>query len=390
MRAKNLIALLSRGIRAGSLDLTLPSGEHHMIAGPQSGPNAVVEVNRWRTLRRLAFGGGVGFAEAYMDGDWDSPDLAPVIELAALNRGLADSGTRPSTTAQIFHWLRHSLRANTHKGSRKNISFHYDLGNQFYESWLDSTMTYSSASYTGPNQSLDEAQRNKYRQLLDRLEVSAGQHVLEIGCGWGGFAILAAQERDVHVTGITLSQEQHDFAARRVQQAGLGERIKIEIRDYRDVAKTYDHVASIEMFEAVGERYWPVFFAKIFESLKSGGCAALQVITIDDRHFESYRRTADFIQTYVFPGGMLPSPGILKREVEAAGLTWQSDAGFGGDYVKTLRAWSERFEEKWSEIEPLGFDERFRRMWRFYLAYCEGGFRSAAIDVKQLALTKSN
>jgi len=388
MRSKNLIALLTRGIHAGQLDLTLPGGEHHAITGPETGPQAVVTVHRWRTLRRLAFGGGVGFAESYMDGDWDSPDLAPVIELAALNRGLADDGTRPSTTARLLHWLRHSLRANTHKGSRRNIAFHYDLGNQFYERWLDSTMTYSSAIYAEPSQSLEEAQRNKYRQLLDRMEVQPNQHVLEIGCGWGGFAILAAKERGLKVTGITLSQEQHDLAAQRVQEEGLADKINIEIRDYRDVTATYDHVASIEMLEAVGEQYWPVFFAKIFDSLKSGGRAALQVITIDDRHFESYKRSADFIQTYVFPGGMLLSPGALKREVASAGLQWHSDAGFAEDYAKTLRIWRERFEEKWAEIEPLGFDERFRRMWRFYLAYCEGGFRAAAIDVKQLAIFK--
>ncbi len=291
MRSKYLIALLTRGIHAGQLDLTLPGGEHHTIAGPESGPQAAVTIHRWRTLRRLAFGGGVGFAEAYMDGDWDSPDLAPVIELAALNRGLADDGTRPSNTARLFHWLRHSLRANTHKGSRRNIAFHYDLGNQFYECWLDSTMSYSSAIYAEPGQSLDEAQRNKCRQLLDRMEVQSNQHVLEIGCGWGGFAILAAKERGLNVTGITLSQEQHDLAAQRVQEEGLADKINIEIRDYRDVTQTYDHVASIEMFEAVGEQYWPVFFSKIFESLKSGGCAALQVITIDDRHFESERPT---------------------------------------------------------------------------------------------------
>ena len=388
MQSKNLIALLTRGIHAGQLDLTLPGGEHHTIAGPESGPQAAVTIHRWRTLRRLAFGGGVGFAEAYMDGDWDSPDLAPVIELAALNRGLADDGTRPSTTARLFHWLRHSLRANTHKGSRRNIAFHYDLGNQFYERWLDSTMTYSSAIYAEPNQSLDEAQRNKCRQLLDRMEVKPDQHVLEIGCGWGGFAIIAAKERGLNVTGITLSQEQHDLAAQRVQEEGLADKINIEIRDYRDVNQTYDHVASIEMFEAVGEQYWPVFFGKIFESLKSGGRAALQVITIDDHHFESYKCSADFIQTYVFPGGMLPSPGALKREATNAGLQWHSDAGFAEDYAKTLRVWRERFEEKWAEIEPLGFDERFRRMWRFYLAYCEGGFRAASIDVKQLALVK--
>ena len=221
------------------------------------------------------------------------------------------------------------------------------------------------------------------------MDARPDQHVLEIGCGWGGFAILAAKERGVKVTGITLSQEQHDLAAQRVQQEGLADQINIEIRDYREVTETYDHVASIEMFEAVGEQYWPIFFSKVFDSLKSGGRAALQVITIDDRHFEAYKRSPDFIQTYVFPGGMLPSPDALRREVANAGLQWHSDAGFAHDYAKTLRIWRERFEEKWADIEPLGFDDRFRRMWRFYLAYCEGGFRAASIDVKQLAVVKA-
>ena len=389
MHSSKIVSLLSRGIRTGSLDITLPGGERHTISGDDPGPEATVVVHRWRTLRRLAFGGRIGLAEAYMDGDWDSPDLVPVIELAVRNRGLADSGIRPSTAARLLHWLRHSLRANTLSGSRKNIAYHYDLGNAFYERWLDSTMTYSSAIYAMPDQSLDEAQRNKCRQLLDRMGATNDDHVLEIGCGWGGFAILAAKERGVKITGIPLSQEQHDLAAARVQSEGLAERVRIEMRDYRDISETYDHVASIEMLEAVGERYWPVFFSKVFDSLKSGGRAALQVITIDDRHFESYRRSADFIQTYVFPGGMLPSPSALQREVAEAGLKWHSDSGFGQDYAKTLRNWRERFEEKWAEIEPLGFDERFRRMWRFYLAYCEGGFRAASIDVKQLALVKA-
>ncbi len=388
MHSSKIVSLLSRGIRAGSLDFTLPGGERHTIRGEEPGPKATVVVHRWRTLRRLAFGGRIGLAEAYMDGDWDSPDLVPVIELAVRNHGLAECGIRPSTAVRLLLWLRHSLRANTLSGSRKNIAYHYDLGNAFYASWLDSTMTYSSAIYAVPDQSLDEAQRNKYRQLLDRMEATHNDHVLEIGCGWGSFAILAAKERGVKVTGITLSREQHDLAAARVQSEGLAERVSIEMRDYRDVSETYDHVASIEMLEAVGERYWPVFFSKVFDSLKSGGRAALQVITIDDRYFESYRRSADFIQTYVFPGGMLPSPGVLQREVAEAGLKWHSASEFGQDYAKTLRNWRERFEEKWTEIEPLGFDERFRRMWRFYLAYCEGGFRAASIDVKQLGLVK--
>jgi len=388
MAGKRLIAMLERGIRSGRIALTLPDGSRHAIGGHAPGPDATVIVHRWRTLRRLALGGGVGFAEAYMDGDWESPDLAPVIELAARNRGLADKGTRPNPVMQALHWLRHAVRANTPNGSRRNIAAHYDLGNEFYRRWLDATMTYSSAVYAAPDQSLDDAQRHKYRLLLDRLAPQPGQHVLEIGSGWGGFAVLAAKERGINVTGITLSKEQYEFASRRAFDEGLAERVKFEMRDYRDLDRRFDHVASIEMFEAVGEAYWPIFFDKVAAALKSGGRAALQIITIDDRHFETYRRTADFIQTYIFPGGMLPSPGRLKAETARAGLRWDAEAGFGLDYARTLAAWRARFEAAWGEIEPLGFDERFRRMWRFYLAYCEGGFRSGAIDVKQIALAK--
>ena len=250
MRSKNLIALLSRGIHRGSLDLALPGGERHTTTGPEAGPQAVVTVHRWRTLRRLAFGGGVGFAEAYMDGDWDSPDLAPVIELAALNRGLADSGTRPSTTARLLHWLRHSLRANTEKGSRKNIAYHYDLGNQFYERWLDPTMTYSSAIYGEPGQSLDEAQRNKCRQLLDRMGVAADEHVLEIGCGWGGFAILAAKERGLKVTESPSARNSTIWRPSGYRPRDSPSASRSKSATYRDVTETYNHVASIEMFEA--------------------------------------------------------------------------------------------------------------------------------------------
>jgi cyclopropane-fatty-acyl-phospholipid synthase len=388
MPGQRLVAMLERGIRSGRLALTLPDGSRHAIGGGTPGPDATVIVHRWRTLRRLALGGGVGFAEAYMDGDWESPDLAPVIELAARNRGLADDGTRPNPVMQALHWLRHAVRANTRTGSRRNIAAHYDLGNEFYRRWLDATMTYSSAVYAGPEQSIDDAQRHKCRLLLDRLAPRPGQHVLEIGSGWGGFAVLAAKERGVNVTGITLSKEQYEFASRRAAAEGLADKVKFEMRDYRDLDRSFDHVASIEMFEAVGEAYWPVFFAKLASALKSGGRAALQIITIDDRHFETYRRTADFIQTYIFPGGMLSSPARLKTETATAGLRWVGDSGFGLDYARTLATWRARFETAWGEIEPLGFDERFRRMWRFYLAYCEGGFRAGVIDVKQIALAR--
>ncbi|MSP51654.1 MAG: class I SAM-dependent methyltransferase, partial [Alphaproteobacteria bacterium] len=352
------------------------------------GANAEVALKRWRTIYRLAFGGGVGMGEAYMDGDWESPDIAVIIALVAGNRSLADDGIRPNPIVNFLHWLRHGIHANTRAGSRRNIAAHYDLGNEFYWRWLDATMTYSSALFATKTQPLEEAQRNKCRRLLDLLGSTPGQHVLEIGSGWGGFAVLAAKERGLKVTGITLSKEQHVYAQKRAFEEGLADRVKFEIRDYRDLVAKFDHVASIEMFEAVGEAYWPIFFHKVFESVYSGGRAALQIITIDDRYFETYRSTADFIQTYIFPGGMLPSPSRLKDESAKAGLAWLGDSGFGDDYAKTLLAWRIRFESAWADIKTLGFDDRFHRMWRFYLAYCEGGFRAGSIDVKQIALAR--
>ena len=250
-------------------------------------------------------------------------------------------------------------------------------------------MTYSSAVFEAPEQSLNEAQANKYRRLARLLDLKPEHEVLEIGCGWGGFACLAAQEFGCRVTGVTISQEQYAYAVERVRQAGLADRVTIELCDYRDVARRFDRICSIEMFEAVGEQYWPVFFAKLHDCLKPGGVAALQVITIADKYFEDYRRTMDFIQRYIFPGGMLPSPGALKRETAAAGLSWREEASFAPDYARTLAKWREDFRAHWPDIRAQGFDERFRRMWEFYLAYCEGGFTAKTIDVVQIALQRA-
>jgi cyclopropane-fatty-acyl-phospholipid synthase len=280
------------------------------------------------------------------------------------------------------------MNANTRTGSRRNIAYHYDLGNAFYGEWLDPGMLYSSALFEDGANSLEAAQEQKCRRLLGLLEAKPGEHVLEIGCGWGGFACLAAKERGVKVTGITISQEQHDFAKARVQREGLAEKVDIRMVDYRDLAGRYDHVASIEMFEAVGEEYWGAFFHKVRDSLRAGGRAALQIITIDDRLFETYRRGVDFIQKYIFPGGMLPSIPALRRDTGFAGLNWLSDTGFGQHYARTLGVWRERFNEAWPVIQKMGFDERFRRMWNLYLAYCEGGFRAGNIDVVQVQLGK--
>jgi len=310
--------------------------------------------------------------------------------LAARNRKTLNQQIRGSRWIKTLNRLKHRLQSNTRKGSRKNIQFHYDLGNDFYSAWLDPSMTYSSAIFEQGDNSLEAAQRRKYRKLLNLLGARPGQRILEIGCGWGGFAEIAAAEFGVYVTGITLSEEQFKYATKRIKKAGLDDRVSLRLKDYRDVRKTYDHVVSIEMFEAVGEEYWGTYFSKIHEVLKPGGRAALQIITIDDALYDDYRRDVDFIQTYIFPGGMLPSRSALKAEVARAGLIWGKAKTYGEHYARTLKEWRTRFEDADDKGNlPEGFDENFRKIWTYYLAYCEGGFRGNSINVLQLQLTKN-
>jgi cyclopropane-fatty-acyl-phospholipid synthase len=285
--------------------------------------------------------------------------------------------------------MRHKAHANTRRGSRRNIAAHYDLGNAFYSQWLDPTMTYSSGVFERADMSLEEAQRNKWRKLAETLDLKPDHRVLEIGCGWAGFAIFAAQEYGCKVTGITLSQEQLAYARKTVEKAGLSDRIDIQLIDYRDVKGEFDRIASIEMFEAVGEEHWPAYFNVVRERLKPGGIAGLQIITIDEARFETYRTTPDFIQLYIFPGGMLPSPTALQAAATHQGLGFETVRTFALSYAETLRRWRERFEDCWPSISTMGFDERFKRMWEYYLASCEGGFRAGAIDVGQFRLTRS-
>ena len=383
-----LFAFVESHLKHGTLKVEMPSGEARSFQGEAAGPAADIQFHNWRGVRRLFAEGGVGFADAYVDGDWDTTDLAALIELAAGNKlGLRDeiSGHFFSRMAQR---IGHALRPNSRSGSRKNISAHYDLGNDFYASWLDETMTYSSAVFPHDNAPLTDAQRHKYGRLLDLIDPAPGERVLEIGCGWGGFAEYAARERGVEVTSITISEEQHKYATDRIRNAGLHNQVSIQLRDYRDVDETYDHVASIEMFEAVGEKYWPAFFGKVASSIRSGGRAALQVITINDAGYESYRTKPDFIQTHVFPGGMLPSVKVFRDHVARAGMRVLDEAFYADHYAKTLRQWRDRFEAAADRISFDGLDERFRRLWRFYLAYCEGGFRARSIDLMQVSLTR--
>jgi cyclopropane-fatty-acyl-phospholipid synthase len=285
--------------------------------------------------------------------------------------------------------LRFWLQSNSKTQARRNIAHHYDLGNAFYRLWLDDTMTYSSALFDTGQESLEAAQRAKYAAMVDRIGARPGEHVLEIGCGWGGFAEYAAAERGLRVTGLTISREQHDYAVARIAAAGLSDRVEIKLQDYRDERGVYDGIASIEMFEAVGQKYWPVYFRALRDRLKPGGNATLQIITVADRQWEIYRRSVDFIQKYIFPGGMLPSPEVLRQEVERAGLTVQGSLEFGPSYSQTLRRWHQTFADRWDEIAALGFDARFRRMWEFYLCSCAATFSSGMCDVTQITVTKT-
>ena len=385
-----LLRLLASNWTSGRLTVRLPNGESHVLSGPQPGPHGVLNIKDYRFARRVLASGDIGFAEGYMAGEWDTPHLAVLLETLVENydhiRRLFDG----NWLMKAVNWLSHRRNRNSRKGSRKNIHAHYDLGNAFYAAWLDGTMTYSSARFARDGEGLEAAQREKYASLARLMDLKPGQSVLEIGCGWGGFAEFAAREIGAQVTGVTISREQYDFARQRLFNAGLSEKARIELIDYRDVQGQFDRVASIEMFEAVGKEYWPAYFGKIPDELKAGGRAGLQIITIQDALFDEYNSRIDFIQKYVFPGGMLPSEERLKPVIAGAGLGWDAIERFGLDYAETLKRWDERFQAAWSDIRRIaGFDERFRRLWRFYLAYCEAGFRSRRTDVVQLALSRA-
>lgn len=382
-----LLKLLTR-IRVGKLRLMAPDGTPYVFQGG-SGPEATIILRHVDTARRVLFGGDLGLAEAYMDGQWETPDLMAFLELGQRNMQ-ALSVDRPGLLHRMLDSLVHTLRRNTRKGARRNIHYHYDLGNAFYKLWLDETLTYSCALFDAPDQPLADAQRNKYRHLLELLQLKAEHHLLEIGSGWGGFALYAARESGCRITSITLSQEQLKEARARAQAARLAERVKFELVDYRDVRGQFDRVVSIEMFEAVGEQYWDAYFKAIHDRLKPSGRAALQIITINDASFGSYRRTVDFIQRYIFPGGILPSPSVWEERVRRAGLKTEARNFYGQHYAHTLKAWDQRVHSAEPEIGRLGFDRRFQRMWHYYLAYCHAGFATGHVDLMQTLLTRAD
>lgn len=378
-----LLALMQ--IKGGAVQVTFPNGEQ-LVFGDGLEP-LHLRVRDWRLARCVLKNGDIGFAESWMAGDWDTDDLSSLLTLLANNIERFRAMFEGSIWGKTLNWLHHISRENTRAGSRRNILAHYDLGNRFYEAWLDRTMTYSSARFER-TKDLEQGQIEKYRALARHLDLKPGDHVLEIGCGWGGFAEIAAKEFGARVTGVTISDEQYQYARQRMAGAGLTGLVDIQKQDYRDVQGQFDKVASIEMFEAVGERYWPAYFDKISSVLKPGGKAALQIITIKDDLFERYRKRADFIQRYVFPGGMLASIERLQQETAKAGLVWRNVEAFGQSYAETLAEWARRFKSKWTDIRQLGFDDRFKQLWLFYLSYCEAGFRTGRTDVVQLSLAK--
>lgn len=387
MSFRLVLQIFSR-LEIGRLTIVLPDGRALLAGGRQPGPDAILMVRDYRFAPRALKGGNCGFAESYIDGDWDSPDPSTLIEMFALNTLHLQEVMQSKGFYRLIQRLAHLVNRNTKAGARRNVHAHYDLGNEFYSLWLDPTMTYSSARFEGGAQDLSQAQLNKYRSLARSMSLSDNHSMLEIGCGWGGFAEFAASEVGCKVTGITISKEQLDFAKERIFKLGLNEKVELRYQDYRDVNDKFDRVASIEMFEAVGEEYWPTFFKKLHDALKEGGRAGLQIITIKDDMFEQYRRGTDFIQRYIFPGGMLPSPVILRDQIAKAGLLWSGSAAFGRDYAQTLGAWRDKFISVWPQVEKLGFDQRFQRLWKCYLSYCEGGFRAGSIDVMQVSLAK--
>ena len=385
-----ILERLLEGLRYGSLSVTLPSGQKFVRAGGEPGPEASVVLHRWRALRRLFTGGDIGFAQAWIDGDCSSVDLTALIRLAARNLHGLNGAAKGSSLSRLVFRLQHLLNDNTKRGSARNIIAHYDLGNDFFRIWLDKAMVYSSALWEGSTPTLEAAQSRKIERIVDLLDVRGGEQILEIGAGWGTLAARLAEAGAAHVTGLTLSPAQLDFARDLSAARGSASQIDFRLQDYRDVDGRYDRIVSIEMAEAVGEAWWPTYFGKIARCLEPGGRAVLQVITITEEHFDDYRRTVDFIQRYIFPGGCLPSKTALRQQFERAGLRLVNQESFGLSYARTLAEWRRRFHARWPEIATLGFDDRFRRLWDYYLCYCAAGFLEGVTDVGLYCVEHAN
>ncbi|MDR0225487.1 MAG: cyclopropane-fatty-acyl-phospholipid synthase family protein [Burkholderiaceae bacterium] len=411
--ARRVLALLE-GLPCGQLQLQLPQGGvMHLPRTPPAGsavpqdgePAATLVLHDWRLFERLRRSGDIGLAESYIDGEWDSPDLAALLRLCIRNRDHAQDLVYGHWWGRLGYRLRHLLQRNSRAGSARNIHAHYDLGNDFYRLWLDPGMSYSAAWFEGctaagasaPDAAapgdLEQAQLAKMRHALRQARVQPGQRLLEIGCGWGGLAETAAREFGARVTGVTLSREQLQWGRRRLQDAGLAEQVELRYEDYRDLparhaGQPFDAIVSIEMFEAVGREYWRGYFDTLRDCLKPGGYACIQTITLRDDLFARYLRSTDFIQQFIFPGGLLPSPSAFEAEARRAGFVVEHRLAFGRDYAETLRRWSQAFEREIAAVQRQGFDARFQRIWRFYLAYCEAAFDTGNTDVMQFTLRR--
>jgi len=378
--AHKLLLRATRGIEYGQLIVKTPVGRTQVLGHLGFGPNAILHIHDWKFLWRLLTSWDVGFAESYMAGEWSSPDLPALLNLLCRNARMSAS-SRTMGFMRSLPRLGHALNRNTRRGSRRNIAAHYDLGNAFYTQWLYRSLSYSSALYRNGGQTLENAQQEKLNRILELLDLSGKESVLEIGCGWGGLAEQILDRYGCDLTALTLSSEQRDYTQVRLRRHIEEKSCDLRLQDYRDADGAYDRVVSIEMLEAVGESYWPVYFEKLRERLTTEGIAVLQVITIGEEHFETYRKYPDFIQKYIFPGGMLPTVEIVKQQIERSGMTLVSSELFGSSYARTLIEWRDRFHNAWTTIERLGFDIRFKRMWEYYLAYCQAGFETGVLNV---------
>jgi cyclopropane-fatty-acyl-phospholipid synthase len=378
--------ILSR-LNVGTLNVTYPDGTTRSFG--KGGIKADITLNDLRVMNAVMRYGDIGFAEAYINGDWTSSNLTALLDLLVQNRSHIETAIYGSWLGRVIYRMRHLMNRNSKEGSKKNIHAHYDIGNEFYKLWLDSSMTYSSAIFGDENtRSLYDAQIAKYKRVIDEINVKPGDRVLEIGCGWGGFAETIIRDKQVHLTGVTLSTEQLQWANRRMAQHGMSQNVDLRLQDYRDIQGQFDAIASIEMFEAVGEQYWSSFFDCVSKHLKQGGRACIQTITIRDDLFPQYRVGTDFIQQYIFPGGMMASPSAFKEQCDKAGLKIVNEYKFGLDYARTLKLWNEKFQEQKKQVMKCGLDEKFMRTWEFYLSYCEAGFNNNNIDVVQYTLIK--
>jgi cyclopropane-fatty-acyl-phospholipid synthase len=377
-------------VEIGRLAVELPSGERIERVGALPGPEADISFRRWRGVRRLFTQGDVGLAASYFDADWTSSDVEALIELGARNGQRLMTALGGSAPFRLLNWLAHRFNANTHAGARRNIEAHYDLGNEFYKLWLDARMIYSSAIFPHAGATLEQAQQNKLARIVEALKLSHASSVLEIGSGWGGLAASIARAGAARVKGVTISPAQLKRARTLAQEEAIDDRVEFQLEDYRDVQGRFDRIVSIEMIEAVGREYIPRYFETLRDRLKPGGLCVLQAITIAEDRFADYCRRPDFIQRFVFPGGFLPSKTMMREAIERAGLRLVAVENFGDSYALTLREWRRRFLAAWPEIERQGFNASFRRLWEYYLCYCEAGFRAGAIDVGLYSLAHAD